>query len=153
MIGPTFDELKAKFVGLRFDDYGSYATVHNANGYIGRVGPLAPFAGPAWAEGRDEKDAGMNFATTAAAVDWVAGTSQVNAPVAQTAPNDGPSLADRVAQLEAENAALRVRNVALELLLVSSVGVILAPAPNREVAALHVEDIRKALSARNGVGA
>lgn len=56
---------------------------------------------------------------------------------------------DRVAELEAENVALRSRIVALELLLVSSVGVVLAPAPSREVARLHVEDIRKALSARN----
>lgn len=53
---------------------------------------------------------------------------------------------DRATELEAENIALRARIVTLELLLVSSVGVILAPAPSREVAALHVEDIRKALS-------
>lgn len=53
---------------------------------------------------------------------------------------------DHATELEAENIALRARIVTLELLLVSSVGVVLAPAPNREVAALHVEDIRKALS-------
>jgi len=56
---------------------------------------------------------------------------------------------DREALLEAENVALRARITTLELLLVSSVGVVLAPAPNREVAALHVEDIRKALSVPN----
>lgn len=67
---------------------------------------------------------------------------------------------DRVAELEAENAALRAhitalrsRITTLELLLVSSVGVVLAPSPNREVAELHVDDIRRALSVPNEVRA
>ena len=59
---------------------------------------------------------------------------------------------DRVTQLEAENTALRAYITTLELLLVSSVGVVLAPSPNREVAELHVEDIRRALGKRKEVG-
>ena len=66
---------------------------------------------------------------------------------------------DRVTQLEVENATLQARITAiqaytttLELLLVSSVGVVLAPSPNREVAELHVEDIRRALGKRKEVG-
>lgn len=73
----------------------------------------------------------------------------IKAQITEALKHDTPRPAEVIAKLEVDNVALRSRITALELLLVSSVGVLLAPARSQEVVALHIADIRRALSAQN----
>ena len=75
----------------------------------------------------------------------------IKAQIVDRLRHDSPKPTDRIAQLEADNAALRAYIVRLELLHVSSIGLMLAPAPLPELAKLHVDDVRRVMSQRGEV--